>query len=278
MSACFFRPHRFPPMLAALLSLCQGPLFAHDMWIEPFTFSPTIGQIVGVRLRVGQNLLGDPLPRDPALIKEFVMQDSLGRKPVIGHDGADPAGLFRVTSSDLLIVGYNSNASAVELTADKFNKYLDDEGLDAVASLRASRKETGATARELFSRCAKSLLLSGVPNAAQHDRALGFPLELVAERNPYLLSAGEELPFRLTYENRPLSGALVVAISRLAPMERVAVRTDKDGRARFRLHSGGMWLIKAVHMIPAPSGSSAQWQSFWASVTFERPNERLRTN
>jgi hypothetical protein len=30
-----------------------------------------------------------------------------------------------------------------------------------------------------------------------------------------------------------------------------------------------MWLIKAVHMIPAPSGANADWESFWASVTFE---------
>ena len=30
-----------------------------------------------------------------------------------------------------------------------------------------------------------------------------------------------------------------------------------------------MWLIKAVHMIPAPAGSNAEWASFWASLTFE---------
>jgi len=38
---------------------------------------------------------------------------------------------------------------------------------------------------------------------------------------------------------------------------------------RFRLRPGGMWLIKAVHMIPAPAGTSAEWASFWASLTFE---------
>ena len=34
------------------------------------------------------------------------------------------------------------------------------------------------------------------------------------------------------------------------------------------LHSDGMWLIKAVHMVPAATGSSADWESFWASLTF----------
>ena len=101
------------------------------MWIEPTTFSPEPGQIVGVRLRVGQDLLGDPLPRDPALVNQFVVEDGDGRKPVVGRDGADPAGFVRVAAPGLLVIGYRSNPSAVELPADKFNQYLKEEGLDA---------------------------------------------------------------------------------------------------------------------------------------------------
>jgi len=33
----------------------------------------------------------------------------------------------------------------------------------------------------------------------------------------------------------------------------------------------GLWLIKAVHMVPAPEGSGAEWESLWASLTFELP-------
>ena len=145
----------------------------------------------------------------------------------------DPAGFLRVDTPGLLVVGYRSNASAVELAAEKFNQYLKEEGLEAIAALRARRNETGAKARELFSRCAKSLLLTGSPNAAQGDRRLGFTLELVAEKNPYALGAGEELPVRLTYENSPLAGALVVAINRLNPSEKLSARTGADGRVRF---------------------------------------------
>src|SRR5947209_1244984 len=148
MSACFSTLHRFRALVAALLFLCQASLLAHDMWIEPSTFSPEIGQIVSIRLRVGQNLLGDPLPRDSTLINQFIVQNAFGRKPVIGHDGAEPAGFLRVASPGLLVVGYHSNPSAVEMTAEKFNQYLKDEGLDAVALLRASRKETAAKAHE----------------------------------------------------------------------------------------------------------------------------------
>jgi uncharacterized GH25 family protein len=120
----------------------------------------------------------------------------------------------------------------------------------------------------MFSRCAKSLVLAGPATAGQSDRRLGLPLEIVAERNPYMTAMGEELLFRLLYENRPLPGALVVAMNRLNPAEKLKARTDNDGRVRFRLTRGGMWLVKAVHMVPAPAGANADWASYWASLTF----------
>jgi hypothetical protein len=266
------------PLVVAAIALSRAPLLAHDMWIVPTTFSPEPGEIVGVRLRVGYDLLGDPLPRDPALVNQFVVEDAAGRKPVIGRDGVDPAGFLRVAMPGLLVIGYRSNPSAIELAAEKFNQYVKEEGLDAVAELRARRNETGASARELFSRCAKSLVLSGSPSEAQGDRPLGFTLELVAERNPYVLRADEDLPVLLTYENRPLAGALVVAMNRLNLSEKLAARTDNAGRVQFRLRPGGMWLVKAVHMVPAPAGSHAEWESFWASLTFELRTRNAQGN
>lgn len=254
------------------------PLVAHDMWIEPATFSPEPGQIVSVRLRVGQDLLGDPLPLDPSLVNQFLVQDAAGLRPVVRRDGGDPAGLVRVAAPGLLVIGYRSNPSAIEMAADKFNQYVKEEGLDAVSALRVSRHETGAAARELFSRCAKSLVFSGSPGETPGDRPLGFTLELVAERNPYAIRSDQDLPVRLTYEQRPLAGALVVAMNRSNPAEKLSARTDKDGRARFKLRPGGMWLIKAVHMVPAPAGAHAEWASYWASLTFELRNTPAAAN
>lgn len=256
---------------AALLTWSAPPLHAHDAWIEPTEFHPAAGAIVGARLRVGQNLIGDPLPRDGARIREFVVEDGSGRRPLVGHDGEDPAGVFRVDTPGLLVIGYHSHPSVVTQTQEQFGRYLAEEGLEAIAA-EWSRSSTEGKVRELFSRCAKSLMLSGPLGAAQADRALGFTLELVAERNPYGMSAGESLPVRLTYRGQPLAGALVVAINRDDPAGKLAARSDRDGRVSFALPRGGLWLIKAVHMIPAPAGADAEWQSFWASLTFDLPD------
>ena len=259
-------------MLLRMGVLATAPLLAHDMWIEPTTFSPEPGQVVSIRLRVGQDLLGDPMRLDPTLVSQFVVKDAAGLRPVVRREGGDPAGLVRVASAGLVAIGYHSNPSTIEMAADKFNQYLREEGLDAVTAARASRRESGTGAREIFSRCAKSLVFSGPAADLQGDRPLGFTLELVAEGNPYALRANQDLPVRLTYENRPLAGALVVAMNKLNPAEKLSARTDTDGRVRLKLRPGGMWLIKAVHMVPAPADSHADWASYWASLTFEMRN------
>jgi uncharacterized GH25 family protein len=265
-------------LLAAAFALTAAPLAAHDMWIEPTTFVPDPRTIVGVRFRVGVDLLGDPLPRDPSLIDEFVVEDADGRRPVVGRAGSDPAGVAMALSPGLLVIGYHSHPSAVDLPAETFNQYVKEEGLDAIAALRQSRGQSAAGVHEIFSRCPTSLVLAGAPPAAQGDRTLGFTLELVAERNPYRLAPGQELPVRLTYEGQPLAGVLVAAVDRTNPSDKLTARSDKDGRVRFRLPRSGMWLIKAVHMIPAPAAAHADWQSFWASLTFELPEGGQRAS
>ena len=244
-------------------------LFAHDMWIEPAVFVAQPGQMLGIKLRVGQELIGDPIARSTQLINRFIVTGPDGERPVVGRDGSDPAGYIRATGPGLMIVGYNSNASSVDLPAEKFNLYLKDEGLDSILALRARRNQDKAPSHEQFFRCAKSLVQAGPASSTQTDRVLGFPLELVAERNPYVLPPGADFAVRLTYENKPLAGAAVTAINRLNPGEKQTQRSGKDGRASFKLRGGGMWMIKSVHMVPAPAGSAHEWNSYWASLTFE---------
>ena len=256
-------------LVAAALALAGAAACAHDLWIEPTRFAPAPGEVVGLRLQVGEHFVGEPLPRIAALVRQFVAEDAAGRRPVAGRDGADPAGQVRAGAPGLLVIGYHSHPSRVELAADKFEAYLAEEGLTAVSALRAQRGQTGAAGRERFVRCAKSLLLTGDAGDAPADRALGLPLELVAERSPNAVGPDQDWPVRLTHEGQPLAGALVIAMNRLNPAAKQAFRTDADGRVQLRLQPAGVWLVKAVHMIPTPAESDADWLSLWASLTFE---------
>jgi uncharacterized GH25 family protein len=177
---------------------------------------------------------------------------------------------MRVDSTGVIVIGYRTHPSAVVLPAEKFTRYLHEEGLEAIVAERAARNQTVAEGRELFSRAAKSLVFAGgAANGPGRDRALGFRLELIAQGSPYVARDQKPLGFQLLFENRPLAGALVVAINKKDPSAKQAQRTDAKGRVSFDASREGMWMIKAVHMVPAPAGSGADWESIWASLTFE---------
>jgi uncharacterized GH25 family protein len=258
---------------AGLLLLSMAPaLRAHDFWMEPSPFTPEPGERVAVRLRVGEHFQGDPVALNPRRAERFAVIGASGESPVEGAaPGGDPAGLVALDAPGLYHLVYDSSRASIELAGPEFEKYLAEEGLERISRLRAERGQTAAKAREVFSRCAKSLVAVGGKGAGGHDRVLGLPLELVPEASPSSLTRGGSLPVRLLQEGKPLEGALVVALRRGEPARRISARTDAGGRVMLSLDLPGVWLVKAVHMVPAPEETGADWESFWASLTFEVP-------
>ena len=257
---------------ATLVAVTGVTLGAHDFWLEPRSYRPEVGKLVALRLLVGQDMLGDPIPRDEGAIERFVVRQGGSESVIPGRDGSDPAGILRIPGDGLLVVGYQSRPRRIELPREKFEAYLGEEGLDAVAAMFAGAKKQPRVARERFSRSAKALLSSGPTRASQKDQVLGLRLELVAGGNPYAASLRDDMRFTLLYEGAPRPGALVIAINRDDPSAKLSTRSDAHGRVSFRFPRGGVWLVKAVHMVPLPQGQDADWESIWASLTFELPS------
>ena len=257
----------------ALAALC-GAARAHEFSLRPASFEPEPGSVLAVSLRVGHGAAAEPVPRDEARIARFVFVGGEGEKPVVGFDGAVPAGLVRPERAGVAVLGYRSLPSPLELPAPRFEAYLRDEGLEAVAALRRERGETAEPGRERFARSSKALLRVGGADGAGWDRRLGLPLELTPLRDPFELREGpsgalEPLELELSWEGRPLCGALV----RASPLDdevglRLEARTDERGRASFALPFGGQWLFNAVHM-ERSEVDGAQWASTWGSLTLE---------
>ena len=245
----------------ALILLLAAPAAAHDFWIEPSSFRPAPGERVAVRLRVGERMQGDPVPRNPDRIERFAAVGPDGEAEVAGIAGSDPAGWTSPAGPGLHWIVFDSNHARLEQAGPAFDRYLGEEGLDHI------RRQGDGPVKEVYSRCAKSLLRVG-EGSEGFDRVLGLELELVPEKDPYSLKPGEALPVRLLYRGKPLDGALVMALA--SPESPVSARTA-GGRASLVLDRPGLWLVKAVHMVPAPEGSGAEWESLWASLTFELP-------
>ena len=258
------------PRFISLALLSGLSLFAHDFWIEPSSYQVAVGSQVTVRFLVGEEFRGDPLPRDPSRVIVFARFGPTSKTPVRGVDGADPAGVVSLDDPGLHLIAYRSTSVFLELDAEKFESYLRSEGLEGIIDERSRRSERKTRGRELYSRCVKSLLRAGVSGEeAGFDRVLDFPVELVPELNPYGLSVGDELPVRILRQGKPLAGVLVVAYPHEEPARSVRRRSDEKGRIRLPLAQAGPWLVKAVHMERIDHNEEADWESWWASLTFE---------
>ena len=263
-------PRPFLALRSVAACLAAGRLAAHDFWIQPSNFQPEVGADVELRLFVGPHFEGEPVPRVPQLIQRFVLVPPSGqRRDVPGRAGGEPAGSSAWSRRASRSWATAASTRRHDRARGKFEEYLKEEGLEKIPELRKKRGDTEKPAREVFSRCAKSLHRGRRRRHAGKDRALGLTLELVAEKDPYALGPGGELPVVLLLEGKPLAGALVQANLHGDPSVKAAARTDRRGRATLRLAAPGFWLVKAVHMPPAPAGVDADWESLWASLTFE---------
>ncbi|MEM7480413.1 MAG: DUF4198 domain-containing protein [Acidobacteriota bacterium] len=264
------------PLLAVgLVAMVATPAAAHDYWIEPQSFTVEPGSLVQLDLRVGDEAPGESLPFDPTHAETFSLVGGDGQRPVLGRPGARPAGNARLGEAGLYAVAYGSAARSVTLSPASFESYLREEGLDSVIARRSELGETDQPGRELFARCAKTLMTAGAspvafaagPPASEHPALapLGLELEIVAEQIP---AAGRELSLRLLLRGEPLSGLRVRARPLGEPASATFRTADSTGRVLFELPSAGPWIVTAVHMERAEAAPDHEWRSLWASLTF----------
>ncbi len=256
---------------ALVIALASARANSHEFWIQPSTFHRPTGGPVGVRVCIGEGFEAWPMGRNNRRVETFVVSGPGGSLPVVGLDGADPAGAVRVDAPGTHVIVYGSKRAFTEVPAAEFAHYLAEKGLEQVAAQRARQRAVPGTVREAYSRHAKTLVRVGTQGDDVVDHAVGLRLELVAAAG--LLSAPTRTArsFQLLYDGRPLEGVLVVAFRPGTADDERKARTGSDGRVRFDLPSAGMWRIAAVHMIPAAAGIAAEWESLWASLTFELP-------
>ena len=140
-----------------LITVNVGTVQAHDFWLEPDNFTPEKGQQVSIRLKEGVAFRGDTLPYLEEWFNDFSALTAAGREPVTSLTGNDPAAEITADSGAILL-GYQSNRSFVDLEAKKFNRYLEDEGIEFIRAARIAAGEDDQSAPEYFIRCAKALI------------------------------------------------------------------------------------------------------------------------
>lgn len=265
--------------LCGLVLLASSLAAAHDLWLVPARFSVAPGESLSVALNTG-----DTFPASEGAVK----RERIERAALITTESSAPLTSFREEEKSTVVditAPRGPGGAIVELvlkpiatkqSRSSFDEFVKHEGLEAVAQQLAREKERREEERRTYAKYAKTLLRvgNGSGAAALYRRPLGHRLEIIPEADPFSLKRGEAFPVRLLFEGRPLAGARIVvgstASATATQSKLTGSRTDAQGRIRLRLdESGGAHYIHALHMIPAADRTTAEWESFWATLTFE---------
>ena len=261
------------------------PAAAHEYWLAPSRYLVSAGQPVELSALAGTGFRGEKKPfAAPHCVRLVARTSRLLDLSRVAREGEYTWARFAPADSGGSLFAFESDFTPITLPAATFDEYLKKEGLDAPLATRL-RGGDAVAGRERFRRCAKAWLAGG--DAVRATAPIGLPLEVVPLAAP---GHDSRLAVRVLWQGRPLAGVLVRAWrSPVAPDGAPAdaetrdsvqvawqVRTNDRGEAVARVDAAGEWMLSVVHMVPCPDRAIADWESTWASLTFERARAAVR--
>jgi uncharacterized GH25 family protein len=270
--------------LALALPPAVPPAAAHEYWLEPSRYRAAAGDTLAIAAFAGTGFRGERKPYAAPRTLALMLRGprALDMRPAAVNGDLTFARFIAPDARGALIV-YRSDFSPIELPATAFDRYLEDQGLEAPRAARARLGAAAGPGRERYARCAKAWIAGTRASDAPRWRTpAGLPLEIVPLAEP---GRGARLPVRVLWLGRPLANAQLRAWRQPVTAAFAAIegamrdsagcadqqRTDRRGQATLHVSGSGEWLVSCVHMVPSDDRAEADWQSLWASLTFARP-------
>jgi hypothetical protein len=255
--------------LAALLAGCAA---GHDLYLLPDRFVVEKGATVSFGIHNGDSFPVSEASPSLERLRDAVLSTSVGLfdSQNLHVDGKRTVGTVRVNDTGDLILAVHTIPNFIEMKPAKFVAYLKEEGLQDVIAWRAKNGEAQKPGRERYSKFAKALLLAGSSDGG-YDRAMDYAIEIIPRKDPYVLKIGEQLPVQVFFKGKPAPGLSVEAAwagTQGKGVKRVGT-TDGQGRILVPLNAAGKWRLHSIKMERCGEPAVADWESYWASLTFE---------
>lgn len=258
---------------AGMIALTAFPAGAHDYWLQPQQFFLSNGQSTGVQLFVGDHFVRQterPFQAKMTPDLRLVSQHETTNLKTTATDGKRPVATIAPKRPGSYLVVMERDWSHIEIEAEKFNKYLEHEGLSTILKLRRSAGESKIAGRERYRRYLKALVQVGDELDETYKRKIGHRLEILPLTNPSECDKGDRVAVSVLFDGKPLRGAMVAVYNRQSNDTKTqASRTDDNGQVRFVLDGSGLWLVRLVHMQRCKNVDECDWESFWAAYSFE---------
>ena len=203
---------------------------------------------------------------------------------------------FTTGKSGTWIAGVSTAPRNIAMEAERFNNYLDHDGVVDMLQYRKDNNELDQDAVEKYSKHVKTIFQVGNDRSEDWKTVLGYPIEFVPLENPYEIHAGHDLEVRLLLRGKPLQNQLVLIGNQEDHQhaengvhshddgeehshddnegkehshdDLKEVRTDENGIVKFNLDSSGVWYLKTIHMEKSAIEGLTH-ESNWATLTFQ---------
>jgi len=262
-------------LFTALITGTAGLLGAHEFWLQPNKFIYQWGEIINIRLLVGENFEGENWNGNKNNINSLRLYlgdatDDLSKR--ISDTSQGDSLRFAIYDEGTYVLSYNSKNTFIELDSLKFLAYLQEDGLQEAIDYRAANKETASPGREYYQRSVKTLFQVGEQTSALYKKDTGLPLEITPGMNPYDVKPNDSLvqmEVKVTFQQKPLINQLVKIWYRHNDQTiKQELTSDSSGVVRFTVQPTGRWMVSTVKMVHLPGDPKAQWQSYWGSCTW----------
>ncbi|TAF94893.1 MAG: DUF4198 domain-containing protein [Cytophagia bacterium] len=268
---------RYLSLALGLLLVAITAVFSHEFWLLPEQFFLSVDQNVKVSVEVGEDFTGERWGGGTRRVTALKLHTQTTIKDLTSTVQQDDSGVIapvlklEETGTQLLTLATNN--SFIELEPEKFLAYLTEDGLGNAIAYRQKHNETTKKGRELYRRCAKTVLQVGASYNDLPTKNTGMTLEIIPAKNPYQLVKNQPLTCQFLYEQKPLKNYLVRCWRRINGKTEVEFKkTNVQGNATFELvnKGEGNYMVSTVQMVRLANDPKADWQSTWGSLTFGR--------
>ncbi|NIM77544.1 MAG: DUF4198 domain-containing protein [Candidatus Aminicenantes bacterium] len=263
---------KFCFIITALIFLLIPNLMpAHDLWLVPEKYIISPGQPVTIFANTGMDFPKSLNAVLPGRVSRSVLVGKSGEETLTGLavKGKSLIAGCTIKNPGTYVAAISIHPKEIKLKAKEFNEYLLHDGLSAVYKLREKEGILDKDAVEYYSKYAKTIIQSGDTQDDTPTRPLHLPIEIVPAVNPYKLKRGDSLKVAVLFKGKPLPGAeLAWSFPGMGEKFAGTTKTGNNGNANIPLTRSGPYVIRLTHMEWVKK-KTHEWESFWASLTFE---------
>jgi hypothetical protein len=255
--------------LVALTCVAATAALAHDTWLLPASLRVPVGRAVELSLTSGMAFPADDFAIRPDRVVRAESRLAGRTAPLPTPRAGRTALRYRWTprAPGVAALVVELAPRRLDLTAKQIDEYLDEIGAPAELRDAWRRRPEPKRWREEYAKHATTFVRVGAPDASDTTWRvpLGAALEIVPERDPTALRAGDTLAVRVLRAGAPAAG-FVVGARREGETTPAFARTDAAGRALIPLPRAGRWLLAGTDLRPV-SEPDLTWRSDFATVT-----------